>query len=150
MTSKLLNRRQTRLSELLSCFKFRIVYYPGKQGQKPDALTRMPADIPPKGRAEKTQQILLKTENLDKEVRRTFIVAFAETVNVDNGSITSEELGNWVKNVCQHCPYDSSEGLCTHQEHLLEISVAQVQPTDEEKLKRIREYHDSPIAGHPG
>jgi hypothetical protein len=68
MTSKLLNRRQTRWSEFLSRFKFKIVYRPGKQGQKPDALTRMPGDIPPKGGAEKTQQIVLKTENMDERV----------------------------------------------------------------------------------
>jgi hypothetical protein len=110
----------------------------------------MPGDIPPKGGAEKTQQIVLKTENLNKEVRRGLIVAFPKTVNVDNSSITSEELWNWVKNVGQYCPHDSSEGLCTHQEHPLQISEAQVQPTDEEKLKWILECHDSPVAGHPG
>jgi hypothetical protein len=92
---------------------------------------------------------VLKTENLDKKVSRGLIVAFAKTVNVDNGSITSEELQNWVKNVCQYCPYNSSEGWCTHQECPLKVSKAQVQPTDEEKLKWIRECHDSPIAGHP-
>jgi hypothetical protein len=42
MMSKLLNRRQTRWSEFLSRFKFKIVNHPGKQGQKPDTLTRMP------------------------------------------------------------------------------------------------------------
>jgi hypothetical protein len=130
--------------------KFKIVYCPGKSGQKPDALTRMPGDIPPKGGAEKTQQMVLKMENLDKEVRRGLIVAFAETVNIYSGSITSEELWNWVKNVCQHCPYDSSKGVCTHQERPLEVSEAQVHPTDEKKLKWIQECHDSPVAGHPG
>jgi hypothetical protein len=102
MTSKLLNRRQTRWSEFLSRFMFKIIYHPGKQGQQPDALTRMPGDIPMKGGAEKTQQIVLKTENLNKAVRRGSIVVFAETVNIDNGSITSEELWNLVKNVCHH------------------------------------------------
>jgi hypothetical protein len=68
MTSNLLNWRQTRWSKFLSRFKFKLVYRPGIQGQKPDALTRMPGDIPPKGGgAEQTQQIVLKTENLDKE-----------------------------------------------------------------------------------
>ena len=53
MTSKLLNRSQTRWSEFLSCFKFKIVYCPGKQSQKPNTLTRMPGDIPLKEGAEK-------------------------------------------------------------------------------------------------
>jgi hypothetical protein len=110
----------------------------------------MPGDIPPKEGAEKTQQIVLKTENLNKEVRMGLIVAFAETVNIDNSSITCRKLRNWVKNHYRHCPHDCSEGLCTHQEHPLEISEAQVQPTNQDKLKWIREYHDSAVAGHPG
>jgi hypothetical protein len=39
----------------------------------------MPGDIPPKGGAEKTQQIVLKTEDPNWDVRRELIVAFAET-----------------------------------------------------------------------
>jgi hypothetical protein len=111
MTSKLLNQRQTRWSEFLSCFKFKIIYRLEKQGQKPDALTRMPGDIPPKRGAEKTQKIVLKTENLHKEVRRELMVAFAKTVNINSSSITSQELWYWVKNVCQHCLYNSSKGV---------------------------------------
>jgi hypothetical protein len=150
MTSKLLNRRQTRCSAFLSRFKFKIVYRPGKQGQKPDALTRMPGDIPPKGWAENTQQFVLKTENLEERVRKGLIVAFAEIDNGYNDSVSSEELWKWIKNVCQHCLHDSSEGLCTHKDQLLEISETQIQPTDEDKRKWIQECHDSLVAGHPG
>jgi hypothetical protein len=64
--SRLMNWRQTRWSEFLSRFMFKIVYHPGTQVQKPDAPTRMPGDIPPKGGAGKTQQIVLKTENHNK------------------------------------------------------------------------------------
>jgi hypothetical protein len=71
---------------------FKIVYRPAKQGQKPDAFTRMPGDIPPKGGAEKTQQIVLQTENLNKELRKLLIEAFAETVNFNNDSVSPEEL----------------------------------------------------------
>jgi hypothetical protein len=44
MTAKQLNPRQARWAELLSQFHFRITYRPGKQGEKPDALTRRPQD----------------------------------------------------------------------------------------------------------
>ena len=40
MSTKLLSRRQARWSEFLSRFDFQIIYRPGKQGGKPDALTR--------------------------------------------------------------------------------------------------------------
>jgi hypothetical protein len=43
-------------------------------------------------------------------------VAFAETVNLDNNSVNSEELWNWIKNS-------------------LEISETQILPTEEDKLK---------------
>jgi hypothetical protein len=52
MMSKLLNRRHTRWSEFLLGFRYKIIYRPTKQGQKLDALTRMPADIPPKCKGE--------------------------------------------------------------------------------------------------
>jgi hypothetical protein len=131
-------------------FSFKIVYSPGKQGQKPDALTRMSEDIRPKGGAEKTLNIIVKTENLDKELRKNMIMVFAETVNLDNDPTSTEELCNWVKRVCQQCPYDSSKGLDTHKEQLLGMDEIQIQPTDQEKLKWIQECHDSPVAGHTG
>ncbi len=41
MTIEELNRRQVRWAEFLSEFGFRIMYRPGKQEGKPDALTRI-------------------------------------------------------------------------------------------------------------
>ncbi|KAI0992164.1 hypothetical protein K3495_g16022, partial [Podosphaera aphanis] len=43
-TTKKLNRRQARWSELLADYDFKIVFRPGKQGAKPDALTRISTD----------------------------------------------------------------------------------------------------------
>jgi hypothetical protein len=48
-TTKTLNRRQARWSEKLADFHFQIVYRPGKQGGKPDALTRRSGDLPKEG-----------------------------------------------------------------------------------------------------
>ncbi|KAF7567774.1 hypothetical protein PtrM4_143650 [Pyrenophora tritici-repentis] len=41
-----LNRRQARWAEFLEEFDFRIQYRPGKQGTKPDSLTRRTGDLP--------------------------------------------------------------------------------------------------------
>jgi hypothetical protein len=49
MSTKLLNRRQTRWAEYLSRFNFKIIYRPGKAGGKPDALTRRSGDLPQGG-----------------------------------------------------------------------------------------------------
>ena len=45
-TTKALNQRQVRWSEFLSQFNFRIVYRPGSQAARPDALSRKPEDRP--------------------------------------------------------------------------------------------------------
>jgi hypothetical protein len=67
MSTKMLNRRQARWSEFLSRFNFTITYRPGKQGEKPDALTRRLEDLPKEGdgRLEHQSRTMLKRENLD-------------------------------------------------------------------------------------
>jgi hypothetical protein len=67
MTTKKLNRRQARWSEFLSRFNFNIVYRPGKQGVKPDSLTRRSEDIPQEGdeRLLHQSQTVLKRNNLN-------------------------------------------------------------------------------------
>ena len=46
MTTKQLNRRQARWAKFLSEFSFRITYRPGKEGEKPDTLTRLAQNRP--------------------------------------------------------------------------------------------------------
>ena len=46
MTTKQLNRRQACRAKFLSEFNFKISYRPGKQGEKPDVLTRRSQDLP--------------------------------------------------------------------------------------------------------
>jgi len=45
-TKRHLNRRQARWAEFLEEFDFHIKYRPGKQGTKPDSLTRRTGDLP--------------------------------------------------------------------------------------------------------
>jgi len=64
-TTKELTGRQIRWSEVLSGFDFKIEYRPGKEGGKPDALTRRKADMPQEGdeRLGQKERILLPKEN---------------------------------------------------------------------------------------
>ena len=66
MTTKQLNRRQARWSEFLSRFRFKIQYRPGKQGIKPDSLTRRSQDLPEEGdeRLQHQSQTVIKREML--------------------------------------------------------------------------------------
>ena len=69
MSTKMLNRRQARWSEFLSRYNFRIIYRPGKQGEKPDALTRRSEDLPKEGdgRLQHQSRIVLKKENFEDQ-----------------------------------------------------------------------------------
>ena len=63
-TTKELTDRQIRWSKVLSGFDFKIKFQPGKEGGKPDALTRRKADMPQEGdeRLIQKERILLPTE----------------------------------------------------------------------------------------
>jgi hypothetical protein len=72
MTSKRLNRRQARWAEFLAEFNFKIKYRPGKQGTKPDALTRRPGDVPDSPNDDRRQhqvQVVIKPDQVDPEAR---------------------------------------------------------------------------------
>ncbi|GIZ39392.1 hypothetical protein CKM354_000277800 [Cercospora kikuchii] len=82
-TTKQLNRRQARWSEFLSRFRFQITYRPGKQGQKPDSLTRRSGDLPKEGdeRLQHQSQTILKRENLPAP-RKQKRVSFSDQVTI--------------------------------------------------------------------
>jgi len=57
MTTKELNERQARWMQELSQYNFKIEYRPGKEGGKPDALTRREGDLPTAGDKRLTQNV---------------------------------------------------------------------------------------------
>jgi hypothetical protein len=72
MTTKRLNRRQARWAEFLAEFNFKVKYRPGKQGTKPDALTRRPGDLPEGTNDERSQhqvQVVIKPDQVDPNAR---------------------------------------------------------------------------------
>ena len=100
-TTKLLSRRQARWSEFLSRFDFQIRYRPGKQGGKPDALTRRTADLPVEGdltdpRNEIRNRPLLKLASINLEeiniekltIRLSSVQIILSSIDLD--SATSE------------------------------------------------------------
>src|SRR5277367_1926572 len=61
---KVYNRWQAQWAEKLSQFDFKIVFRPGKQGGKPDALSRRPDYTLSKDASERTMTVL-KPEQVD-------------------------------------------------------------------------------------
>ena len=71
MSTKLLNRRQTRCAEFLYHYNLKIQYCPGKAGGKLDTLTRRSGDLPEEGdeRLQHMVRAVLKAANLPQELR---------------------------------------------------------------------------------
>jgi len=93
MTTKNLSRRQTRWSEYLSRFDFLIKYRAGKQGQKPDSLTRRSGDLP-KGGDERIQyqfQTVLKQRNLAPEIQRDLTPEVQRNLAPENHELLDPE-----------------------------------------------------------
>ena len=81
-TTKELTGRQIRWSEVLRGFEFKIEYRPGKEGGKPDALTRRKADMPQEGDERLTQKerILLPIEKyFDTSIQEMETIRIEET-----------------------------------------------------------------------
>jgi len=57
MTTKELNERQARWMQEFSQYNFKIEYQPGKEGGKPDALTRGEGDLPTAGDKRLTRNV---------------------------------------------------------------------------------------------
>ncbi|KAI0991493.1 hypothetical protein K3495_g16694, partial [Podosphaera aphanis] len=103
-STKKLNRRQVRWNELLADFDFKIVFRPGEQGGKPDALTRISADKPMEkddARNQHQYQTLLKPHQV---LRRMDTKSAQNSPEIKNPILPSLDLGNW-KLHCQQDKY---------------------------------------------
>jgi transposase InsO family protein len=163
MTTKQLNRRQVRWAEYLSRFNFVITYRPGKQGGKPDALTRRSGDLPEEGdeRLAHQAQVVLKKENIDSKLG-LFAASFS-----NEAGVLDDSLENLFKKgyMADKFPNEVLQGLRNGQKQSSDITLAECSERSGQlyyrekkfvpnhpplQLRIIQEYHDTPSAGHPG
>ena len=94
MTTKQLNYRMARWADFLSEFNFKIMYRPGRQGEKPDTLTRRSQDLP-KGFYDSRQQhqfqTLLQEHQLDDDVKKALSVIFCANTRTNDTDEEAEE-----------------------------------------------------------
>ena len=179
MTTKQLNRRQARWSEFLSEFQFQIQYRPGKQGTKPDSLTRRPGDKPEADdeRTKHQHQVMLKPANLGQGVllatQRLACLRLAALLVEPNEADTDLMIANayeqdeLVQAISESILQDASTPPTKHKDalrnHGISLADCRLQggrlfykdrmwiPKDDELiLAIIKEHHDTPSAGHPG
>lgn len=157
-TTKQLSHRQARWSEYLSRFQFSITYRPGKQGEKPDALTRRSQDLPAQEEARNARQQTLLRPELFKTPETTTEIRLVETSRTvqdileeeyDKDPFIQEILGLLRNKVRRSKKISLSD--CEEIAGRLYFRGRLVIPTDDELIiKLLRITHDSPTGGHPG
>ncbi|QRW24057.1 Retrotransposable element Tf2 protein [Rhizoctonia solani] len=147
--SRTFNRRHARWHLLLAGYNFQIVYRPGKQSGKPNALSRRAdhADIPPAAQTMLPNPVFANVALVTpkKELQRQIEAALDQDKSL-------EEILQFLQNKSKAPPsikqafkdYKMEAGLLFYQGRIV-VPDAGTLRTD---LLRI--FHDSPLAGHPG
>ena len=165
-TTKLLSRRQARWSEYLSGFSYTVRYRPGKQGLKPDSLTRRSDVYPQEGEGAyalanpQNLQTLFSEGQLISSARATYalskdtteydVVLRATILDSDTlrsdilGALQNDEVAKTHLNHLELPWSTSNSGLLLYEGRVY------VPDSNDLRLRILREKHDHPTAGHQG
>ena len=157
-TTKSLNRRQARWSELLSSYDFVIIYHPGPKNGKPDALSRCP-DYHPKGGGDpldsfdkpflKPGQLILSTI-FKPNPTNTFLEDIKSAQSLDP---TLSPLLIHLKDPDTPCPEPFLKQLSNFSlvnDILYFDNLLYIPDNNFLKLQILQEHHDLVTAGHFG
>ena len=138
-TSKKLNRRQVRWSLFLTDFNFQIIFWPGVQGKKPNALSRrIDYQLRPEDMHVKNQEQVLLSK--DKFLLGATHTADKPTL-LDRIKIAQAEDGSLAQNYEDKNYRVVDDCLMFRNRTVIPESL---------KLDILTACHDSPFAGHPG
>ncbi|QRW26206.1 Retrotransposable element Tf2 protein [Rhizoctonia solani] len=143
------NQRHARWHLLLAGYNFQIVYRPGKQSGKPDALSRQAdhANIPPADQTMLPDPVFANVALVlpEKELQRQI----KQSLDQDE---SLEEILQFLQNKSKAPPsikrafkdYKMEAGLLFYQGQIVVPDVGTL------RTDLLRIFHDSPLAGHPG
>ncbi|KAF8754225.1 hypothetical protein RHS01_06321, partial [Rhizoctonia solani] len=149
LESRTFNRRHARWHLLLAGYNFQIVYRPGKQSGKPDALSRRSghADIPPANQTMLPDPVFANVALVTpkKELQRQIEAALDQDESL-------EEILQFLQNESKAPPsikgafkdYQMEAGLLFYQGRIVVPDVGTL------RTNLLQIFHDSPLAGHPG
>ena len=167
--TKIYNRRQARWAEKLSRFDFKIIFRPGKQGGKPDALSRRP-DYVEEGDNQERVMTFLKPEQVDVSlldqsdpILAMYRLAAVEVPFYDRAQEIRTALDQ-DPNIAPFLPQIRDTALPRKEEdipYLQHFSTGpqgqilydgRVYVPEDERLKLdiLQEHHDAKTAGHLG
>ncbi|QRW22961.1 Retrotransposable element Tf2 protein [Rhizoctonia solani] len=147
--SRTFNRRHARWHLLLAGYNFQIVYCPGKQSGKPDALSRRldHADIPPANQTMLPNPVFANVALVipKKELQRQIKASLDQDESL-------EEILQFLQNESKAPPsikkafkdYKMEAGLLFYQGRIVVPDVGTL------RTELLCIFHDSPLAGHPG
>ncbi|KAF8758990.1 Chromo (CHRromatin Organization MOdifier) domain [Rhizoctonia solani] len=147
--SRTFNRRHARWHLLLAGYNFQIVYRPGKQSGKPDALSRRSdhANIPPDAQTMHPDLVFANVALVtpEKELQRQIELSLDQDESL-------EEILQFLQNESKAPPsikrafkdYEMEAGLLFYQGRIVVPDVGTL------RTELLRIFHDSPLAGHPG
>ncbi|CCO35166.1 Retrotransposable element Tf2 155 kDa protein type 1 [Rhizoctonia solani AG-1 IB] len=147
--SRTFNCRHARWHLLLSDFNFRIMYRPGKQSGKPDALSRRSdrANIPPDSQSMLPQSVFANIATVipEREIQRQIEASLHLDESLDEILSHLQDESKAPPSVKRGFKdYEMEAGLLFYQGCILVPDVG----TLRKDLLQI--FHDSPLAGHPG
>jgi len=171
--TKIYNRRQARWAEKLSRFDFKIVFRPGKQGGKPDALSRRPDYTLGKDASERTMTFLkpeqIDTSLIDPEdpILATYLLnavdatpAAPENTRAQNILAALDQdpdIGPYLPQIRDPAlPRSNGDSPYLRpfsadvQGMVLYNGRVYVPAVDQIKVEILREHHDAKTAGHLG
>ncbi|KAF8701279.1 hypothetical protein RHS03_06547, partial [Rhizoctonia solani] len=147
--SQTFNQRHARWHLLLAGYNFQIVYCPGKQSGKPDALSRQSdhADIPPANQTMLLEPVFANVALVtpEKELQRQIEAALDQDKSL-------EEILQFLQNESKAPPsikqafkdYQMEAGLLFYQGRIVVPDVGTL------RTDLLCIFHNSPLAGHPG
>jgi Reverse transcriptase (RNA-dependent DNA polymerase)/RNase H-like domain found in reverse transcriptase/Integrase zinc binding domain/Chromo (CHRromatin Organisation MOdifier) domain/Integrase core domain len=171
--TKLYNRRQARWAEKLSRFDFVIVFRPGKQGGKPDALSRRPDYMSQEEDRDVRTMAFLKPEQVDTSLLRPETALqrvklnriVTEVMDIDEGLAESirqalpadKQIGTYLNHLADdNLPRDDDvaeylKPFSLHKDGLvLRDGLIYVPDEGKIKLQILKSCHDSKVSGHLG
>ncbi|QRW27779.1 Retrotransposable element Tf2 protein [Rhizoctonia solani] len=148
MQARTFNRRHARWRIFLSDFNFEIHYRPGKQSGKPDALSRRSdyIDMPPEPEVMLPAEVFANTSEEELEIVTEVRAKLREDPSLEPIiQFLTEDADNAPPSIRKaYRDYDWEEDLLWYRGKLV------VPDSEALKERLLREFHDSPLAGHPG
>ncbi|QRW26429.1 Retrotransposable element Tf2 protein [Rhizoctonia solani] len=148
MQAQTFNCRHAQWRIFLSNFNFEIHYCPGKQSGKPDALSRRSdyVDLPSEPEVMLPSEVFANSLEEELEVVLDICTKLKEDPSLEPIiKFLTEDVDNAPPSICKaYRDYDWEEDLLCYRRKLV------VPDSEALKERLLREFHNSPLAGHPG